>query len=178
MTSAYLFPAMNLSREEAACVEFYIAMDSEKFLGNSVSSFSAMLILERQKQGGWSASYNGGNIPMSAAVPLYKLPWVFTYNSWSAKYDYMLKAAVRSGLAFDSFVPYCLFSGNMTSPIVSWLQVSTAFRHMMRHLVSMSSHHSMDDPQQTACKHAFTSPDRSGSMESSPTPHPQRTEKF
>ena len=128
VTSAYLFPAMNLSREEAACVEFYIAMESERFLGNSVSSFSAMLILERQKQGGWSASYNGGNIPMSAAVPLYKLPWVFTYNSWSAKYDYMLKAAVRSGLAFDSFVPYCLFSGNMTSPIVSWLQVSTTFR--------------------------------------------------
>lgn len=126
VTSAYLFPSMDLSREEAACVEFYIAMESDKFLGNSVSSFAAMLILERQKQGAWSASYNGGNIPMSAAVPLYKLPWVFTFNSFSSKYVYMLKAAVRSGLAFDTFVPYCLFSGNMTSPIVDWLQVSNA----------------------------------------------------
>ena len=123
VTQTYLFPNHGLSREEAACVEYYIALESRKFLGNSVSSYSAMLILERQSRGAWASYYNGGNIPMSAAVPLYKLPWVFTYNSWSAKYDYMLKAAVRSGLEADLLVPYCLFTGNKTSPVAAWLQV-------------------------------------------------------
>ena len=125
VTQAYLFPNHGLSREEAACVEYYIALQSSKFIGNSVSSFTAILILERQKVGAWAAYYNGGNIPMSGAVPLYKLPWVFTYNSWSPSYDYMLKAAVRSGLEAESFVPYCLFSGEKEAPIAKWLQVSS-----------------------------------------------------
>ncbi len=125
VTQQYLFPTHTMSREEAACVEYYIALESSKFVGNSVSSFAAVLILERQKVGRWATYYNGGNIPMSAALPLYKLPWVFTYNSWSSSYDYMLKAAVRSGLEAETFVPYCLFSGDKAAPVAKWLQVSS-----------------------------------------------------
>ncbi len=129
VTQRYLFPKHSLSREEAACVEYYLALGAGRFLGNSVSLFSAMLILERQNKGAWASYYNGGNIPMSAAVPLYKLPWVFTYNSWSAKYDYMLKAAVRSGLEADHLLPHCLFAGNRTSAIAKWLQVRQHLGH-------------------------------------------------
>ena len=135
VTQQYLFPAHTLSREEAACVEYHIALASQKFVGNSVSSFSALLILERQRAAAWAAYYNGGNIPMSAAVPLYKLPWVFTFNSWSAKYDYMLKAAVRSAAAMGgkTLIPYCLFGGDDSSPIAVWLKVSLpkTFVHML-----------------------------------------------
>ena len=116
------------TREQLACVDYYIALKSKQFIGNSVSSFSAMLLLERQRQGAWASHYNGGNIPMSLALPLYRLPWVFTYNSWSSKYNYMLKAAVRSALYHDTFKPYCLFAGNQAAPIVAWMKVGVSFR--------------------------------------------------
>lgn len=51
----------------------------------------------------------------------YRLPWVFTYNGWSQKYDYMMKAAVRSAARFDTLAPYCLFSGNRTAEVHQWL---------------------------------------------------------
>ena len=42
----------------------------------------------------------------SQSLPLlHKVPWVFTYNSWSAPYDYMLKGAVRSAAKFDGLKP-------------------------------------------------------------------------
>ena len=132
VTRSYLFPDHDrllmegeFSREQLACVDYYLALESSFFIGNSVSSFSAMLLLERQRQGTWASYYNGGNVPMSVALPLFHLPWVFTYNSWSAKYDYMLKAAVRSGLDQGMLKPYCLFAGDATAPIVAWLEVSS-----------------------------------------------------
>lgn len=118
-----LFGHRVLGREQMACVDYYLALKSEKFIGNSVSTFSAMLLLERQRQEAWASYYNGGNIPLSAKMPLYHLPWVFTYNSWSFQYDYMLKAAVRSGLQHGTLKPYCLFAGDGSAPIVEWLKV-------------------------------------------------------
>eukprot|EP01026_Neomeris_dumetosa_P027887 TRINITY_DN22636_c0_g1_i1.p1 TRINITY_DN22636_c0_g1~~TRINITY_DN22636_c0_g1_i1.p1 ORF type:complete len:549 (+),score=41.53 TRINITY_DN22636_c0_g1_i1:37-1647(+) len=67
----------NLPREIGALVDFYVAMQAEKFIGNSVSSFSALILLERQFQDKWSSYYNSGNIPMSVFLPFYKIPWVF-----------------------------------------------------------------------------------------------------
>ena len=131
VTQTYLYPNMDdfsmigvFGREQVACVDYYIALEADKFVGNSVSSFSAMLLLERQRQDTWNSYYNGGNIPLSAMLPLYHLPWVFTYNSWSTKYDHMLKAAVRSGLHHGRLKPYCLFAGDNAAPIFSWLQVT------------------------------------------------------
>ena len=130
VTRTNLFPKRSrpflmedFGREQLACVDYYIALESDKFIGNSVSSFSAMLLLERQRQEAWASYYNGGNVPLSVELPLFRLPWVFTYNSWSSKYDYMLKAAVRSGLEQGTLKPYCLFAGNSTAPIVAWLKV-------------------------------------------------------
>lgn len=47
-----LYPA-DLSREEKALVDFYIALSARRFMGNSVSSFSALQLLERQHLGRW-----------------------------------------------------------------------------------------------------------------------------
>ncbi|GAQ85030.1 hypothetical protein KFL_002180050 [Klebsormidium nitens] len=113
--------AVPLSREQSALVDFYIALASEKFMGNSVSSFSALLIYERTRAEKWASWYNGGNIPLDDFIPVLRLPWVFTYNGWSQKYDYMLKAAVRSAARFGTLAPYCLFSGNRTAEIHQWL---------------------------------------------------------
>lgn len=36
-----------LSREESALVDYYLGLNAHQFVGNSVSSFSAMIIMER-----------------------------------------------------------------------------------------------------------------------------------
>ena len=111
----------NLPRELAASVSYFISMKSERFIGNSVSSFSALCILERRIEGRWASYYNGGNIPLAIQIPLYALPWVFTYNSWSGSYDYMLKPAVNSANSHKSLHPVCVFSGDTKSHIYRWL---------------------------------------------------------
>ena len=70
-----------LSREEAAMLDYYVCLRARTFVGNSVSSFSAMLILERRSVGAVATWYNGGNIPIEEFVPLFRMPWVFTYNN-------------------------------------------------------------------------------------------------
>ena len=114
-----------LGREERALVEYYIAFNSQRFIGNSVSTFSSLLMLERRHRGQWAAYYNGGNVPLAVMLPpLMKMPWVFTFNSGrgSADYTYMLKAAVRSAVTVGSLKPYCMFMGDTQSPIYGWLQ--------------------------------------------------------
>eukprot|EP00198_Chlamydomonas_reinhardtii_P010596 XP_001699933.1 predicted protein [Chlamydomonas reinhardtii] len=111
-------------REFSALVEYFLGMRSERFIGNSVSTFAALGMLERRHAGLWGAYYNGGNIPLVTVMPfLHKLPWVFTYNSWSKNYEYMLKAAVRSARYQGSLKPYCIFTGDEQSDIYAWLVV-------------------------------------------------------
>ena len=112
-----------LGREERALVEYYVAFNAHRFIGNSVSTFSSLLMLERRHRGQWAAYYNGGNVPLAVMLPpLMKMPWVFTYNSGSSAYDYMLKAAVRSGITVGNLNPYCIFMGDTQSPIYGWLR--------------------------------------------------------
>ncbi|KAG2483042.1 hypothetical protein HYH03_018071 [Edaphochlamys debaryana] len=119
-------------REYRAMLEYFVGMKSTRLIGNSVSTFAALAMLERRHAGRWAAYYNGGNVPLASVLPhLHRLPWVFTYNSWSPGYDYMLKAAVRSAAATRSFQPYCIFNGNSTSYIHEWLVANnvTIIRH-------------------------------------------------
>lgn len=67
-----------------------------RLLGNSVSTFASLAMLERRHRGLWAGYYNGGNVPLASMLPpLARMPWVFTYNSWSPHYDYLLRGAVR-----------------------------------------------------------------------------------
>ena len=62
-------------------------------------------------------------IPLARTIPLFTLPWVFTYNSWSTKYEYMLKACVRSAkLKAPLLRPICVFSGEPhKAKLYNWL---------------------------------------------------------
>ena len=72
LTKSSLFPHSALRcREERAAVDFLIAMKASKFIGNSVSSFSALAILARNSIFKWSAFYNGGDIPLSSYAPIF-----------------------------------------------------------------------------------------------------------
>ncbi len=43
------------------------------FIGNSVSTFSALAMLERRHRGLWAAYYNGGNLPIAPYLPVHKV---------------------------------------------------------------------------------------------------------
>ncbi|KAL4434825.1 hypothetical protein ABPG77_005352 [Micractinium sp. CCAP 211/92] len=60
-----------LSREESALVDYYLGLQADKFIGNSVSTFTAFIILERQWLGRPAYHYNGGNIPLELFFPFY-----------------------------------------------------------------------------------------------------------
>lgn len=110
-----------LPRESRALVEYEVAMRSERYLGNSVSTFSALAILQRRQAGLWAGYYNGGDIPLNSVLPLFSTPWVFTFNSWSSGYEPMLKAAVNSAVKQGGISPHCVFAGDMSAPIVKWM---------------------------------------------------------
>lgn len=104
-------------------IDYYLGLRCYQFVGNSVSTFSAMLILERWQAGKFAAYYNEGNFPLERFLPLYRMPWVFTYNDWSAgtAYDEMVKVAVRSAIYMARMKPFCMYSGSTVSPMYAWL---------------------------------------------------------
>lgn len=116
-----VFTGRGLHREELAMLEYDLALASKKFIGNSVSTFSALIIMERQMQSQWASYYNMGDIPLAEFLPFYALPWVFTYNGDSPEYDYMLKAAVISARVNGNLKPYCIYNGSDKDDIFAWL---------------------------------------------------------
>ncbi|KAI3432850.1 hypothetical protein D9Q98_010433 [Chlorella vulgaris] len=117
-----LSPLPPLPVKDTALINYHLALRCEQFVGNSVSFFSALLIMERWRTGNFAMYYNGGNIPMESFMPLYRMPWVFTYNDWSAgtEYDFMVKAAVVSAVEVARMKPYCMYSGNTSGDMYKW----------------------------------------------------------
>lgn len=112
----------NLPREVEAMIEYELALKAERFLGNSVSTFSALAILQRRWEGQWAGYYNGGDVPLVMMMPIFDTPWVFTFNSWSPEYEEMAKVAVTSARKQKHIAAYCLFAGDETAPIAAWFK--------------------------------------------------------
>lgn len=111
-----------LSREESALTSFFVAMHADTFIGNSVSSFSALAILSRRAQGKMATYYNGGNIPLEEYLPFYKLSWVTTANDqMDTEYFQMLKTAIISGLR-AGLRPYIVYQGDKDSTVHKWIR--------------------------------------------------------
>ena len=64
LSSELVHAGDELSREESALVGYYLALDADKFSGNSVSTLTAMLILERQ----WLNRCVGGGVCCTCRV--------------------------------------------------------------------------------------------------------------
>lgn len=141
-------------REEAALVDYYLALAATKFLGNSVSTFSAMVILERQIKGNWASYYNMGDIPLSTFLPFYKMPWVFTYNGESPSYDYMLKLSILSGVQIGRLTPFCLYSGSKNDAIYRWMVAQNV--RIIQHVPKWKDR--LDKVYKTAAKNVVWSP--------------------
>jgi hypothetical protein len=111
-----------LGAETWALVDYEIAMKADRFLGNPLAPQSALAIMQRRRAGLWAGQYNPGETPLMALVPLFKLPWVFTFNARSPDYEPLLKAAVASAAKRRGLAPHCLYAGDPAAPIAVWLR--------------------------------------------------------
>ena len=123
-------------REFWAAVDYYVAERSEVFVGNSVSTFSAFLLVERQRRNAAAFHYNGGNVPLVDAgwltprLPLseafqYPMKWVFTIHEGSSvlnrRFLSSVKVAVTSARFRTSLIPICVTTSLPTSTLSKWL---------------------------------------------------------
>ena len=112
-----------LGREIRAAIEYFLALQADKFIGNSVSTLSALVMLQRQKLNRWSAQYNRGPIPLSKFVPGYRLPWVFTIRGSSSAYTNLMKLSVTSALTHTTLIPIAIIHpSEANSQRVEWLR--------------------------------------------------------
>jgi hypothetical protein len=65
--------AAHLSRELGALVDFYVSLDAERWSGNSYSTFSGLLILQRGILGRPSSWWNGGRVVLEDAMPIFDI---------------------------------------------------------------------------------------------------------
>lgn len=118
---AHSFSCDDTNREWCAAVDYLVALGSDKFIGNSVSTFSAFMLLERSApRDFW---YNGGNIPLfevlfgkqtsDSLLGAYrkKLKWAFVYSSYTRVYNEYVRAAVQSAIRNTDMVPVCIYFG-------------------------------------------------------------------
>lgn len=117
-----LEPAFDIleDREIRALKDYYLALGSQKFIGNSVSTFSALVLLERQFLGKWSSYYNMGNIPLEWYLPFYEFPWVFTYRGHPGESE-IVKRAINAAAEHGGLLPFCEFKGKPTDKLYNWL---------------------------------------------------------
>ena len=122
------------SREMRAAIEYFVALRADKFVRNSVSTLSALVMLQRQKLNHWSAQYNRGPIPLSKFIPGYRMPWVFTVRGPSTEYTNLMKLAVTSALTHTSMIPHAVIHpAERSFERVQWL------KNMGVHIIEVDS---------------------------------------
>jgi GDP-fucose protein O-fucosyltransferase len=126
-----------LNREWWAAVDTQISSEAATFVGNSVSTFSAFVILWRQHWRMHSWHYNGGTIPLveagiirprrESSVPTYReqIKWVFAIHEGSSalskSFPEMLRAAVLSAKEHTKLIPICVTTSSPSSELVAWM---------------------------------------------------------
>lgn len=124
--STLLRKLQNFTAAERELVDYYIASRATYFVGNSISTFSAHLLMQRKtichKESKFCNDfhYNGGQIPMQEMLfphKLYiqeRLKWVFVVNSNTPSYYANIQVAVRSALKKTTLLPICIYHGPKT----------------------------------------------------------------
>ena len=106
--TVYNTPA-HIGREALAVIDHELAERSSIFFGNSVSSFSALILLTRASRVKPAVQYNRGGIPSSIDLPVHRLPWVFV----ASDFDSVTAAIQQVQFARKGgFIPYCIVTND------------------------------------------------------------------
>jgi hypothetical protein len=137
-------------RDLWALIDFYICGSLHYFVGNSVSTFSALQVALREQEG--SYWYNSQSIPLGDVWNIYQIPIVYTYTELSdVKGKYMLQASIAS---VRQHMPqnkiYILYHGDDDKSFRRWLQKDQnvtlfqhepTWRHEIEHMRSRGNAH-------------------------------------
>lgn len=112
-------------RDVWSLVDYITCGSFDSFVGNSVSSWSAVQIALRQENHDFATYwYNGQSIPLADFLPVYQIPIVFTYTEMTeATTKYYLQASI---LSVKEHMPSnklsVLYHGNEDKELLSWLR--------------------------------------------------------
>ena len=116
-------------RDLWALVDFFACSSLPRFIGNSVSTFSALQIALKDGHGAYW--YNSQSIPLSQAWRVYQIPIVYTYTEMSAKAgQHFLRssiASVRQKMPHNKI--HVLYHGKKDTAFRSWLTKNNVTVH-------------------------------------------------
>jgi len=107
-------------RDVCAAVDFFVCSSMSQFVGNSVSTWSALQIARRNAMATW---YNSRSIPLANFLRSYSVPVVYTYTEMSSPAGrFMLMSSITSCWTHlpDSHI-HILYHGNEDGIFRSWL---------------------------------------------------------
>mmetsp|Transcript_1710 Transcript_1710/g.5443 ORF Transcript_1710/g.5443 Transcript_1710/m.5443 type:complete len:233 (+) Transcript_1710:532-1230(+) len=137
----FVLAGQNMPRELRAAIQYFLALGAEKFLGNTVSTLSALILRQRRINNLWSAQYNRGPTPLAEFIPGYRSPWVFFGPGSNEQYMQMMKVAVLSALRRTTLIPHVVVTDDEEKTIIPWLQAHDVIviRHSIKWRNKLSS---------------------------------------
>ena len=154
---AFVLAGQNMPRELRAAIQYFLALDAEKFLGNTVSTLSALILRERRINNLWSAQYNRGPTPLAEFIPGYRLPWVFFGPGSNEQYIQMMKVAVLSALRRTTLIPHVVVTDDEEKSTIAWLQARDVIviRHSIKWRNKLSSIIKSSTKQDISSSHLY-----------------------
>ncbi|GKY91205.1 hypothetical protein MPSEU_000093200 [Mayamaea pseudoterrestris] len=123
-------PPISSTRDLWALIDFFICRNLHGFVGNSVSTFSALQIAMREGQD--TFWYNSQSIPLAGMLRFFAIPIVYTYSEHSEYFDkFMLQASIVS---VQTHMPrnkvHVLYHGERDQELRSWLLAHDVTLHL------------------------------------------------
>eukprot|EP01025_Chloroclados_australasicus_P014880 TRINITY_DN1703_c2_g1_i1.p1 TRINITY_DN1703_c2_g1~~TRINITY_DN1703_c2_g1_i1.p1 ORF type:complete len:656 (-),score=37.40 TRINITY_DN1703_c2_g1_i1:1651-3618(-) len=122
VTERPIFSDVDYSYEYILCLNYFINLEAERFLGDGTLLVNQLIVLERQLGGKQASFFNVEILPLWDIYPVFTVPWVFAYNAQNPSKDYLVKAVVRSAIKVGKVTPYCLFLGLKNNTMARWLE--------------------------------------------------------
>ena len=118
-------------RDLFAVVDFFMCAEIESFIGNSVSTFSALQIaLRKSRKSSW---YNSRSIPLADFFKVYNIPFVYTYTEASkpaVSKDFLKGSIVSIRNSFSTSTDiHILYHGVKDIEFRKWLRTYNVIIH-------------------------------------------------